>query len=96
MQDLRTELTESLDEATWDWLMPHAKRDSVIVVSPGLDLLDVGVAIASDNTASVQHWIAESLIAKPSPNELASWNDNPTQRFTALIVQPYVLVQALD
>ncbi|MBW4520451.1 MAG: DUF2288 domain-containing protein [Scytolyngbya sp. HA4215-MV1] len=96
MQDLRTELTESLDEATWDWLMPHAKRDSVIVVSPELDLLDVGVAIASDNTTSVQHWIAESLIAKPSPDQLANWNDHLNQRFTALIVQPYVLVQELE
>lgn len=93
MSDLRAELAESLDEAQWDWLIPHAKRDSVIVVSPELNLLDVGVAIASDNTTSVQHWISESLIAKPTSTQLNDWNLDRSKRFQALILQPYVLVQ---
>jgi hypothetical protein len=91
--DLRAELAKSLDEAEWNWLMPHAKRDSVIVVNQELDLVDVGVAIANDNVPSVQRWIAESLIAKPTPDQLATWNNDQTKRFIALIVQPYVLVQ---
>jgi hypothetical protein len=95
MSDLRTELAEGLDEAEWNWLAPHARRDSVIVVGPELDLLDVAVAIANDNTTSVQHWIAEALIYKPSPTQLSDWNQNQTKRFSALIIQPYVLVQEL-
>jgi len=35
-----------------------------------LDLLDVGVAIASDNVSSVQVWISEQLIYKPSAAQL--------------------------
>ncbi|NET54233.1 MAG: DUF2288 family protein, partial [Merismopedia sp. SIO2A8] len=31
MQDLRTQLAEALDEAAWEWLVPHAKRDVVVV-----------------------------------------------------------------
>jgi len=42
-----------------EWLIPH---DAVFVVAPDLDLLDVGVAIASDNVSSVQVWIGEQLI----------------------------------
>jgi hypothetical protein len=95
MQDLRAELAELIDEAEWDWLTPHARRDSIIVVEQALDLVDVGMAIANDNTTSVQHWIAEDLIHKPSPTQLADWNFNQTKRFNALIVQPYVLVQEL-
>lgn len=95
MQDLRDELAESLDEAEWNWLAPHARRDSVIVVEAALDLVDVGVAIANDNVTSVQHWIAESLIHKPSQAQIDDWNLNQTKRFNALIVQPYVLVQEL-
>lgn len=95
MSDLRAELAESIDEAEWNWLLPHARRDSVILVDPGLNLADVGVAIASDNTTSVHRWIEESLLSKPSATQLSDWNQNQTKRFKALIVQPYVLVQEL-
>lgn len=95
MQDLRAELIESLDEAEWEWLIPHVQRDAVVVVATELDLLDVGVAIALDNTVSVQRWIGEQLLYKPSPAQLSDWNSDRTKRFNALIVQPYVLVQEL-
>ncbi|MCU0523809.1 MAG: DUF2288 domain-containing protein [Elainella sp. Prado103] len=93
MEDLRAELAEMLDEAEWEWLIPHAQRDAIVMVDPQLDLLDVGMAIAQDQLTTVQRWISEQQIYKPSPEQLADWNADPTHRFTALIVQPYVLVQ---
>ena len=93
MQDLRAELAETLDEAEWEWLMPHAKRDAIVIVAPELNLLDVGVAIASDDKASVESWINQQQLSKPSPEQLSDWGNEPTRRFKALIVQPYVLVQ---
>lgn len=92
-QDLRSELTEGLDEAEWEWLIPHVQRDVVIVVARELDLLDVGVAIASDNVLEVETWIDEALLAKPSTIQVGEWNLERTKRFSTLIVQPYVLVQ---
>jgi len=96
MQNLRAELSGTLDEAEWNWLAPHARRDSLIVVSPDLDLLDVGVAIANDNVPHVQRWIEEALIQKPSPAQISAWEQNQSKRFNALIVQPYVLVQKMS
>jgi len=93
MSDLRAKLAESLDEAEWNWLIPHVQRDAVVVVAAQLDLLEVGVAIASDNASSIQRWIGEQLIHKPSPTQLSDWNGNRAKRFNTLIVQPYVLVQ---
>lgn len=93
MADIRAELAENLDEAEWEWLIPHVQRDSVLVVANELDLLDVGVALASDNVSSVQHWISEQLIQKPSQNQLSDWNGDRQRRFNTLIVQPFVLVQ---
>jgi hypothetical protein len=93
MEELREQLTEALDEARLEWLKPHIQRDVVIIVASGLDLLDVGVAIASDNTTSIQHWIGEQLLVKPTPETLNRWNANPDLKFQALIVQPYILVQ---
>jgi hypothetical protein len=95
MSDLRTELSETIDEAEWEWLIPHVKRDAVIVVSSDLDLLDVGEAIANDNLSSVQRWIDEQLISKPSNQQLGQWNNNQQKRFNTLIIQPYVLVQEI-
>lgn len=93
MADIRAELADNLDEAEWEWLIPHVQRDSVLVVANELDLLDVGVALASDNVPSVQHWISEQLIQKPSQNQLSDWNGDRQKRFNTLIVQPFVLVQ---
>ncbi|MEA5580530.1 DUF2288 domain-containing protein [Nodularia harveyana UHCC-0300] len=96
MSDLRTELTENLDEAEWDWLIPHVvQRDAVIVVAQSLDLLDVGVAIASNQVSSVQQWMNEQLIAKPSTTQMGMWNSDRTKRFQTLIIQPYVLIQEM-
>jgi hypothetical protein len=96
MSDLRTQLTENLDEAEWDWLIPHVQRDAVILVTQDLDLLDVGVAIASDQVSSVQAWIDGELIAKPSNTQMGNWNSDRTKRFQTLIVQPYVLIQEMS
>ncbi|MGM3308202.1 DUF2288 domain-containing protein [Anabaena sp. WFMT] len=95
MSDLRAELKQNLDEAEWDWLIPHVQRDAVIVVTDGLDLLDVAVAIAGDNIPSVQQWIDQQLIAKPSVDQVGEWNGNRSKRFHALIIEPYVLVQEM-
>ncbi|AFY52711.1 uncharacterized conserved small protein [Rivularia sp. PCC 7116] len=92
-QDLRSQLDENLDEAEWEWLIPHVQRDSVIVVATELDLLDVGEAIASDKAKEVQNWIDEALIAKPSAAQMGEWNMQKEKRFNTLIVQPFVLVQ---
>ncbi|MGV0028772.1 DUF2288 domain-containing protein [Phormidesmis priestleyi] len=93
MSDLKAELTDSIDQAEWEWLIPHSERDAVILVALGLDLAEVGMAIVNDQTSPVQHWIAEGLLYKPSPQQKADWNLNQSKRFKALIVQPYVLIQ---
>ncbi len=93
MEDLRDELAKMVDEAEWDWLMPHAQRDAIVLVNAGLDLVEVGVAIVNDNTSTVERWIIEQLLHKPSPEQLADWAGDRNRRFNALIVQPYVLVQ---
>ncbi|MBP0011658.1 MAG: DUF2288 domain-containing protein [Roseofilum sp. SID2] len=93
MEDIRERLTQEIDRAQWQWLKPHIARDNVVVVTQGLDLVDVGVAIATDQLTSVQHWISEQLIAKPTLEQLNHWERVEDQQFEALIVQPYVLVQ---
>jgi hypothetical protein len=93
-QDLQHELSEMVAPADWAWISPHANRGAVVVVDPSLDLVEVGVAIATDNTTAVNRWIAEELITKPSPLQLEVWDQTAGKQFQSLIVQPFVLVQA--
>jgi hypothetical protein len=93
--ELRAQLTELLDEAELDWLKPQLQKDAVVIVHTGLDLVDVGVAIAQDDSLVVDRWISEQLITKPNHEHLAKWHLNPQQKFRAIIVQPYVLVQEI-
>lgn len=92
-QDFKAELTENLDEAEWEWLIPHVLRDAVIIVAPELDLVDVGVAVANNNISQVQNWIDEALITKPSLDQMGEWNNHREKRFNTLIVQPFVLIK---
>lgn len=96
MEDVRANLTESLAEVDWQSLTPHAKRDALIVVTSHLDLVEVGVKVASNDAGLIQNWIDEQLIAKPSSQQLASWNQKPDKQFTTIIVQPFVLVQEVE
>ncbi len=93
MNSIQQQLTEELAPMDWGAIMPHAKRDAVIVVDPSLDLVTVGMAIATDQVNKVNHWISELLIHKPSPTELTDWNNQPEQEFQTLIVQPFVLIK---
>jgi hypothetical protein len=80
--------------ATWHNLLPHAARDNLVVVNPDLDLVEVGIALTSDNVTAVQRWISEALISKPTVAQLEDWDRDRSRQFQALIVQPYVLIQA--
>lgn len=94
-QDLRQELAEMVGPAQWRWLSPHASKGSVVLVDSALDLVDVGVAIATDEVSIVNRWIAEALLTKPTPAQLADWGQAQSKQFQSLIVQPFVLVQDL-
>lgn len=96
MSNLQEKLSKDIGDISWQELLPHAKRDAVIVVRPEMDLSEVAVAIAQDNTIPVQSWIANQSIAKPNEAQLSHWNDNPQKQFTALIVQPFVLVKEIN
>ena len=95
MSDVKTQLIKDLAPMDWETLIPHAKRDAVIVVDGALDLVEVGVAIAEDNAVVVQNWLSELLLHKPSLEELNDWNAEPEKQFNTLIVQPFVLVTAI-
>lgn len=93
MSQLKESLSKDVADITWKDLQPHAKRDAIIVIKDELDLPEVAAAISEDNTSSVQSWISSQSIAKPTTEQLTEWNKNLSKQFTALIVQPFVVVK---
>jgi hypothetical protein len=92
MTSIQEQLAQDLADVSWKDIIPHCQRDAVIVVHEGLDMVEVGAAIAQDKVAQVQAWVEEQLLQKPTDQQLSLWNQSPEQPFSALIVQPYVLI----
>ena len=91
--DVRTRIESTLDEATWDILALPAVDGRVVMVLKPLVLIDVGVALANDSTQQVSHWLSEGLIYKPENDEIARRSKLERQKYMAVIVDPFVLVQ---
>jgi hypothetical protein len=90
------EMIRTIDEAKWEWLRPHLDRDVLILVSPEIELVDAGQALANDNAPLIQELIAASSLSKPTPSQISTWDDRShEQKFLILIVSPYILIQEI-
>lgn len=94
--DLRAQLAEQIHRVDWKPLAPHAKRGGLVMVDPQLELLEVAVAIAQDDGAQVQQWMAAQQLRRPTLTEAEVWSEETGDGFTVVIVQPYVLAQRDD
>ncbi len=94
-QSTKEELALQIDEAEWGWLRAHLERGGVIVVAAGLDLAEAGQAIAADDTPVVAAWIKSGRLAKPSREQIATWDAMKGKRFRTLIISPYALIQEM-
>ena len=86
---LREKLKSEVQATPWPDLVPHAKRGALLLAAKSLDLLDVAVAVADDDVAAIRGWLEAGSLSKADPGE------SHGGRFQFVIVQPYVLAQAL-
>lgn len=92
--ELRQKLKSEIDVAEWAWVKPHAEQDRVIVVSQDLELLEVAVTVAAGDLPQVESWMKETLLTKPTREQLRTYNSDERRTFQCVIVQPWVLIQA--
>ncbi len=93
VQPSREELALTVDEAHWDWLRAHLERGGLIVVARDLDIVEVGLKLAADDTGCIAGWIAGGKLTKPSAEQIGAWDGDQEKRFLCLIISPYVLIQ---
>lgn len=92
-EDLRARIAQEVHRVDWKPLGPHAKRGGLVLVDAALDLLDVAVAVAVDDTELVQRWMGAGQLGKPSEAQIEAWEEEDGEHFAVAIVQPYVLAQ---
>lgn len=90
---IREKLTQTAGPVPYSDLAAHLQRDAVFVVATTVPLVDCAVAIALDDVDQVQGFIARGELRKPSPQERQDWTSDPDRTWTAVVVQPFVLVQ---
>jgi hypothetical protein len=93
--ELRAKLRSEIQAVDAAALVPHQRRDALLVLEPSVDLLDIAVAIAEDDVAVVTGLVADGRIRKPTLAEIANWCVDQDLRFQFVIIQPYVLAQPL-
>lgn len=91
MSEVREKLQQDLlTAAPWDALSDHLEN---IFLVHGVNIIDVGEAFALDDTSRVKDWLGDGRLRRPTPGEILEWRADDAS-FVALIVQPWVLLQA--
>lgn len=87
---------KDLAEVCWRDLRIHLQRDALITLTEDKEMVEVATAIARDDKDRVQSWISAGNLAKPTREEIEAWEQNLEKPFRMLIVQPYILIQAVS
>jgi len=90
---IRETLEKRLGPVFFSDIRAHLERAGLFVVRADLDLIECGVAVATDDVEQVSAWIEEKKLRRPSTDELTTWASEPGRRWMAIVVQPFVLVQ---
>src|SRR3954469_831208 len=92
--DIHDKLKTEILVGQWQDLKIHCiERDAVIIVAQDLDLVLAAEKVVKDEVKSVQGWIQSGRFARPTLEQLESWDAIPKKAFRFVIVQPYVLIQ---
>jgi hypothetical protein len=97
--DVRNKLRREVMSSHWEDLAPHQQRGALLLLAPALDLLDVAVAIAGDDKERVTALLKGGQLRRAGEADRARYEHDADEvsevRFQFVIVQPWVLAQAL-
>ncbi len=67
-------------------------QGGLLRVEVGVDLMDVGVALALDDTVTFQQWMTNGQVTSLEDAVAASWMNDDIELWT-MVVRPWILVQ---
>ena len=94
-QELIAKLHSETALIGWHELQRFFAQGRVLLLSPGLDLVQTAAAMAGDDVASLQVMLDNSDLSPPSPEQARIWYSGQVQLWS-VVVAPYVLVQETE
>lgn len=94
-KQLREKLSGEVNVSTWKGLIPDMLTRSLFIVSPEIDLVEVGVQVALDHTSRVREWIDAGKLARPTKEQIDEW-ETTGSLFRFIIVAPFVFFQEYE
>ena len=89
-EDVREELARQLGTGTWSLLKSHSDAGRLFVVDTSLALLDAAVALATDQSSEVTHWIESARLRRGDDERDAGGI------YQFVVVAPFVLAQRVE
>ncbi len=92
---LADKFKDEVGTVSWSWLRPHEKHKILFQVAETLDLIEVAVAVAEDQTAQVESWLTGGSLMRPTLEQVAKW-EKSGGLFSGIIVKPYVFFKEAE
>jgi hypothetical protein len=91
-EETRVRLIAETAKIPWKELQRFFAQGVVILVKPGLDLVDVAFEVTQDNEQQVKLWMSQSELQGVSDDQAKEWLEFNALMW-AVVVKPWVLVQ---
>ncbi len=92
---LKEEIHAETSKIAWSELQRFFAAGKAIFVAVDLDLIEVALQIANDNSAIVKQWMEQGKVAPVSDDQARYWFDSDATVW-AVVVKPWVLVQDIN
>ncbi len=94
-QEERNRLNLETAKMPWAELQRWFASGATVYVAPELDLIDVALQMARDNTSMIRPWIERGLVGRVSDQQAATWSETGAVLWT-VVVKPWVMVQPVS
>lgn len=91
---LKAKLGGETAKIRWRELQRFFAQGRAIHVQPGMDLIEVALAVNRDHAQQVQHWMQGGQIERVSDTQARGWIEADAWVW-AVVIRPWLLVQPL-
>jgi hypothetical protein len=91
-EETRIRILAETAKIAWKELQRQFAQGVVVMVKPGLDLVDVAYEVTRDNEQQVKRWMEAGKLQNVSDDQAKEWLEANALMW-AVVVKPWVLVQ---
>ena len=91
-EETRIRIIAETAKIPWKELLRFFAQGVVVLVKPGLDLVDIAYEVTQDNEQQVKQWMQAGDLLNVSDDQAKEWLEANALMW-AVVVKPWVLVQ---